>query len=99
MPPADHHPPAPPDVPAPGRWRCIHVTDLGTAAGDCDRCGRERIRFVHHLEHPDYPNLLNVGRVCAEELLGDRAAPRARERAMKNRASRLARLRKSKWKV
>lgn len=78
-------------------WRCLKISDLGTAVGDCDRCGKEKIRFVHHIVHPQYPSILAVGCVCAGEMLGDPEGVRRRERRMKTKPQRKQRWMRRKW--
>ena len=51
-------------------------------------CGRERIRFVHIMRHPDYPDELRVGCVCAEKMSDDYVNPRRAEDTLKKRAVR-----------
>ena len=41
-----------------------------------EMCGNERIRFVHLMQHPDYPHELRVGCVCAEKMSDDYVNPR-----------------------
>lgn len=63
-------------------------TDYAT----CEMCGQERVRFVHVVEHDDYPGKLNVGCVCAEKMSGDYVNPRHQEAKLKSKA-----IRKGKW--
>lgn len=55
-------------------------------------CEIQEIRYVHHMEHPDYPHSLAVGCVCAENMEDDYVSPRLRERRLRNAAAR-----KRKW--
>lgn len=41
------------------------------------------IRYVHYMEHPDYPETLAVGCVCAEHTEGNYIRPRERESGMR----------------
>jgi hypothetical protein len=80
-------------------WRLTDVEDLGEPGHECDACGTTEIRYVHRLDHPEAERSLEVGCVCAEKLTGDYVAHRMVERALKNRAVRLAKLLDlDKWK-
>lgn len=53
-------------------WTWVRCTDLKEDEGreyddyeDCEFCGHEQIRFVHEIEHPDWPQIIRVGRICA----------------------------------
>ena len=56
-----------PGVPHKG-WFCVDLEDLGDILGTCEMCETQSIRYVHHMEHHDYPDVLGVGRVCAEKM-------------------------------
>lgn len=60
-------------------------------------CGNEKIRFVHIMEHPQYPYEMYVGCNCAESMTEDYVNPKARELTMKNRASRRQNFLNQKW--
>jgi hypothetical protein len=49
-----------PGVPHRG-WTCTGVTDLEEPAATCEMCETAAIRYVHHMEHADYPGGLGVG--------------------------------------
>jgi hypothetical protein len=51
-------------------------------------CEVQEIRYVHTLEHPDYPQVLRVGCICAMNMEGDYVGPRQREDRLKRRAMR-----------
>ncbi|TIS62315.1 MAG: hypothetical protein E5W92_31670 [Mesorhizobium sp.] len=72
---------------------------MGTADGRCQMCGREEIRYVHHMSHAHYPEGLDVGFVCAEKMEDDYVNPRRREQDLKNVASRRKRWLTRKWKI
>lgn len=76
----------------------MNVEDLDTAIGMCEMCGRERIRFVHCMEHKDHAPLM-VGCVCAEKMSDDYEGPKQRETKLKNRASRKARWLDRQWSI
>lgn len=77
-----------PSVPKTG-WVCTGITDLGEPAGICAMCGRQVIRYVHHMRHDDYRDL-GVGRICAGKMEGDPDRARRRENDFKQREKRKA---------
>jgi hypothetical protein len=92
-----------PGVPHKG-WRCVGVYDVRedgstpdeAAYATCEMCGREKIRFVHTMEH-DQHQPLDVGCVCAGKMSDDYAGAEHREAAMKNRAARRSKWLTRKW--
>jgi hypothetical protein len=78
-------------------WRYLSIEDLGEPIETCQMCGHEEIRYVHHLEHPDYGRLA-VGCICAGKMTDDYIGPKKREESLKNKASRKSRWLKRKWK-
>lgn len=62
-------------------------------------CESVEIRYVHYMEHPDYPGTFAVGCVCAEHMEDDYVRPKQREKGMRL----IARRRKSwvgkKWRI
>ena len=63
------------EVPHTG-WTCVSVDDLGAPDAVCEMCETQEIRYVHHMEHPDYRESLGVGCICAETMEDDYEAPR-----------------------
>lgn len=63
-----------PDIPHKG-WVEDTVIDMEEAVHTCEMCGREEIRFVHVMEHPDCKSL-QVGCVCAEKMANDYVGPK-----------------------
>lgn len=51
-------------------WQEPHMVDLKQAIHTCDYCGKERIRYVFHMKHPNWPAPIQVGKVCAGDLSG-----------------------------
>lgn len=80
-------------------WSCDGVTDLGAPDGHCEMCGREEIRYVHHMSHDRYPDGLDVGCVCAEKMEDDYVNPHRREQDLRNVAGRRKRWLTRKWKT
>jgi len=88
-----------PGVPHRG-WSCADVIDLGSDEGErltCEMCGKESIRFVHVMEHPDHDGQLAVGCVCAERMANDYVGPRKREAELRNQAARRATWNRRHW--
>lgn len=86
-------------------WYCIEVIDLADDPSvededdyeTCQMCGKERIRFVHIMQHKDYPGPLRVGCVCAEKMSDDPVRPKEKEIELRNRASQRSRWLIRKW--
>lgn len=84
-------------------WKLQDVIDLqdsGLFYGEyesCEYCHHEQIRFVHILHHPNHPNPLRVGCICAERLTNDSITPKKREQALRKRAERRKRWLKRNW--
>ena len=62
-------------------------------------CETQSIRYVHYLEHPDYPDVLGVGSVCAENMEEDYTAARERETKARSLAERRKRWMKAEWRT
>jgi len=69
-------------------WSCIDIEDLGAPDETCEMCERQEIRYVHHMRHADYPDVLRCGCVCAGHMEEDLAGARRRETALRNAAGR-----------
>ena len=77
-------------------WTCVDVIDLAEGIDEtesipyeqCEMCGNEKIRYAHVMSHPDYPDEIYVGCVCAEKMTGDYVNPRRCENELRNRAQR-----------
>lgn len=77
-------------------WSWLRCTDLKEDEGrdfedyeDCEFCGHESIRFVHELEHPDWPEVIRVGRICAEHYTTTSGAQiKKAENIVRNRSQR-----------
>jgi hypothetical protein len=56
-----------PGVPHKG-WECIGVEDAKEDGGDMETCGMcltAEIRYIHRMQHPEFPEILEVGCICA----------------------------------
>jgi hypothetical protein len=80
-------------------WKCIADQDLGEPAETCEMCESSEIRYVHVMQHPDYPEVLRCGRICAGHMENDYVAAENRERTLQNRAARRANWLQRKWRV
>jgi hypothetical protein len=56
-------------------WSCIAIRDDGEQPTLCQMCELQTVRFVHVMQHPDYPETLNVGRLCAASMEREYAPP------------------------
>ena len=77
------------DVPHHG-WECVSVIDLGKPLGICRMCGKQIIRYVHVMKHPNYYRTIGAGCVCAGKMQQNIARARERERLFKLRQTRKA---------
>lgn len=66
-------------------WALLDVTDEGDACATCEMCGKQDIRYVHHMRHADHPDL-DVGCVCAERMSGDYVTHRRLENQLRSKA-------------
>jgi hypothetical protein len=78
-------------------WSCTGIEDLGEPAATCEMCEAVEIRYVHHMEHPDFPEMLGVGCVCAEHMEDDYVGPREREATLKKASRRRVTWAKRTW--
>lgn len=67
-------------------WMCVDIEDLSSPSAECEMCESQSIRYVHHMQHADFPQVLQVGCICAGHMEGSLAASSAREASMKSRA-------------
>lgn len=87
-----------PGVPKKG-WSCVDVDDLGQPSKVCEMCESQDIRYVHVMQHADYPDFLEVGCICAEHMEEDYVRPREREKRLKRAARRRVSWAKRTWKI
>lgn len=87
-------------------WVCIDVIDVGadgpiedTDYESCEMCSNEKIRYVHIMEHPNYPRPLRVGCVCSGKMSGDYQGARQREVKLSNRAKRRVKWLQRTWRL
>jgi hypothetical protein len=87
---------ADPGVPKTG-WECTGVEDLEEPRATCEMCEVQIIRYVHTMEHWDYPDTLRCGCICAGYMEEDANAARERDDAMRARAGRKKNWLSRKW--
>lgn len=80
-------------------WACIDIDDLGEPSQLCEMCESVDIRYVHYMQHADYPQILSVGCICAENMEEDRIRPREREKRLRGLASRRRSWPRRQWRV
>tara|TARA_R110002074_G_scaffold246040_3_gene418011 strand:- start:883 stop:1419 length:537 start_codon:yes stop_codon:yes gene_type:complete len=69
-------------------WICVGEDDLGEPSQLCEMCESTEIRYVHFMQHSEYPEVLGVGCVCAENMENDYINPRIRETRLRSKARR-----------
>jgi hypothetical protein len=67
-----------PDVPK-WNWTCHGVEDLGDVDAVCEMCEVKEIRYLHFMSHPDWPDELACGCICAGHMEQDVDRAFARE--------------------
>ena len=87
-----------PGVPHKG-WTCVNVEDLEEPSATCGMCERTEIRYAHYMEHPDYPDTLVCGCVCAGHMEEDYAGAQRRETVLRNSATRRKRWLSREWRT
>ena len=60
------------------------MEDLCEPSQICEMCEVQEIRYVHFMEHKDFPETLSVGCICAEHLEQDYLSAKRREMDLKN---------------
>ena len=83
-------------------WSCGIVRDVRKHNNNaplmtCEVCGCPRVRFVHEMQHKDYPLTLYVGCICAGVIEGDVLAAAERENVLRKRAERKKYFLKKTW--
>ena len=84
-----------PTIPKHG-WMCEEICDLapddGTPFEDyhavCEMYERKRIRYQHHMIHPEWPGRIAAGVICAGKMENNKAAAKRREREARSRSGR-----------
>lgn len=87
-----------PGVPHKG-WSCVDIEDLGEPSATCEMCETQEIRYVHHMEHANYPQVLACGCVCAGHMEDNYEGAQQREKGMRNANSRKRRWLTRDWRI
>src|SRR5271155_341896 len=80
-------------------WTCSGIEDLGEAAATCEMCETQEIRYVHHMEHPDYSGSLACGCVCAGRMEENYEGARRREGVFRSATGRRRKWLSRKWQM
>lgn len=79
-------------------WYCIGGYDRGRDNLElCDMCESASVRYVHIMRHDAYPDILEVGCVCAGNMEQDAKRSKRREADVRNRSKRRAKWPLRKW--
>ena len=78
-------------------WRCIGVSDREMDDFTCELCGCTRVRYVHVMEHPEFPWELSTGCICAGIMEEDILGAKVREREARRRSQRKSNYLKKQW--
>lgn len=62
-------------------------------------CKTQDIQYVHMMEHPDYPEQLHVGCICAEHMEEDYMRPKEREKRLQRVARRRPAWARREWQM
>lgn len=87
-----------PGVPHKG-WSCIDIEDLGEPSTTCEMCETQEIRYVHHMQHPSYPEVLACGCICAGHMENDYDRAQRREKIVRNASARRSRWLMRDWRI
>ena len=80
-------------------WHCIDIEDLGEPEQKCEMCESQDIRYIHYMEHAQYPEVLKVGCVCAGHMEEDLSGAKRRDDFMKSRSTKRKTWLSRKWKT
>lgn len=80
-------------------WDCIEIEDLESDRTVCQMCEEREIRFVHYMQHADYPEVLACGCHCAGHMENDYEAAERRDKTMRNEARRRSNFPSRVWKT
>ena len=78
-------------------WRCVRVSDHESDDFTCELCKCTRVRYVHVMEHPQFPRTLSTGCICAGLLEDDVLGAKKREREARCRYQRKTNYLKKEW--
>lgn len=78
-------------------WTCVNIDDLEEPSHLCEMCEAQEVRYVHTMTHPDYPQPLQVGCVCAGNMEQNIELARQRESQFKNKQKRRIKWLEREW--
>jgi hypothetical protein len=78
-------------------WACVDIEDAGAPDFVCEMCEAVHIRLIHTMSHPDCPDALRCGCVCAGRMEEDPVRARKREFDFRSTLARRARWLSRKW--
>jgi len=80
-------------------WSCLDIKDVGEPSATCEMCETQKIRYVHTMTHPDYPDQLGCGCDCAGRMEENYEGAKQREKILRNAAGRKRRWLSRDWRV
>ena len=79
-------------------WQLLECVDTLEPIHQCDMCDKENIRYTHKMYHPELPEYLWVGCVCAGHMTDDYTAKLA-EKKTRNRTMHKNRWMRDGWNI
>lgn len=79
-------------------WHCSGVSDMGYPCVLCEMCGKQIVRYVHHMVHISGLTL-DTGCICAGKLEGDIERAKKREQELKSNSQKMNTFMNKKWKT
>lgn len=79
-------------------WHCSGVSDMGYPCVQCEMCGKQIVRYVHHMVHISGLTL-DTGCICAGKLEGDIERAKRREQELKSNSQKMNTFMNKKWKT
>jgi hypothetical protein len=86
-----------PNIPHKG-WVCVGIEDIESPDFTCQMCECSQIRYIHHMQHENAPDLF-VGCICAGHMEENLLAAKTRENKARNRSARRKTWLSRKWKI
>ena len=78
---------------------CYDVREKGLDYATCELCGHSKVRFIHMMENPNWPEALEVGCICAAAMEDDEFAAKERENDLKNWVNRRQSFISKEWNI
>ena len=48
-------------------WFCIEIEDLGRQSATCQMCEIQKVRYAHHMQHEDHPEIYEELEISASQ--------------------------------